>query len=64
MAHIYGYVYHINNINCVNQIVRSKSYWTCPYSGQYLYYLVILTNLEIINTWMHLVNTSIQNINY
>ena len=29
---------HINNINYVNQIVRSKSYWTCPYSDQDLYY--------------------------
>ena len=45
IAHIYVFVYHINNINYINKIVRGKSYWTWPYSDQYLYYLVILTNL-------------------
>ena len=45
IAHIYVCVYHINNMIYVDQIVRGKSYWTCPYSDQYLYYLVILTNL-------------------
>ena len=38
------HVYYINNINYINKIVRSKSYLTCPYSDQYLCYLIILTN--------------------
>ena len=34
IAHIYGYVCHINNIIYVIQIVRSKSYWMCPSSDE------------------------------
>ena len=49
IIHFIVHIYHINDINYVNQIVRSKSYLTCPYSDQYLWYLTFDNINKFIN---------------